>query len=181
MSEGKKLYGQLLNKPDISSHLIKDDGHFPNNSFLPLIIYSKAVEITGDESIRQLEKLLNNNGWSGSWINGVFPYHHYHSTAHEFLIVCSGEARIQFGGNQGITIQVRRGDAVALPAGVAHKKLDESPGFQVMGSYPNGQSYDMNYGDDRERQYVDQNISQVSLPIADPLYGEDGPLMSRWK
>jgi len=181
MAEKKTLRDTLLNELNIQPYLIKDDGHFPNNSKLPLLVYSGAVKITGDESIDQVEQLLNQNGWSGIWINGVFPYHHYHSTAHEFLVVCKGEARVQFGGDQGMTLEIKKGDAIALPAGMAHKKLDESMDFQVMGAYPDGQSYDMNYGKDSERQYAERNIANVTLPVADPLYGEDGPLMEKWR
>jgi len=181
MNENNAIRENLLNEPDVQPHLIKDDGHFPNNSTLSLLVYKRAVNVTDEETIDELEQLMADNGWSGMWVNGVFPYHHYHSTAHECLIVCDGDARIQFGGDQGMTLHLKKGDMIILPAGIAHKKLDQSPDFQVLGAYPDGQNYDMNYGMDSERQYADQNIARVSLPKADPLYGNDGPLMTNWK
>jgi uncharacterized protein YjlB len=60
----------------------------------------------------QLEAFLEGHGWSGSWRNGIYSYHHYHSTAHEVLVVLSGSVEAQLGGPAGITTGLSQGDAV---------------------------------------------------------------------
>jgi uncharacterized protein YjlB len=96
------------------------------------------------------------------------------------LVVCAGEARLQFGGGQGLIATVSAGDAVVIPAGVAHQNLGSSSEFTVVGAYPEGQSYDMCYGEEGERPGADENIARVSLPQSDPLEGPGGALMRHW-
>jgi uncharacterized protein YjlB len=127
-----------------------------------------------------VEELFHSNGWGGSWRNGVFAFHHYHSTAHEVLGVYSGSASVQLGGDEGIECEVRAGDVVVIPAGVAHKKLRSTGDFRVVGAYPAGQSPDMCYGKTEERPAADANISSVSKPVKDPVFGESGPLLKLW-
>lgn len=164
---------------EVREYFFEDDGRIPNNPTLPLLVYPQAL----DESARSAadcRKLLDRNGWGGSWVNGVFSYHHYHSTAHEVLCVVGG-ARIAFGGPQGTTLEVEAGDVVAIPAGVGHCNKGSSRGFSVVGAYPKGQeNYDLRTGEEGERPKVLENIGGVALPETDPLFGRKGPLTQRW-
>jgi uncharacterized protein YjlB len=126
------------------------------------------------------EALFGANQWGASWRNGVYGYHHYHSTAHEVLGVYGGAAQVQFGGERGLVLRVGPGDVVIIPAGVAHKNLGASQDFRVVGAYPRGQRWDMCYGKPGERPRADQNIARVPVPEADPVYGSDGPLIEHW-
>jgi uncharacterized protein YjlB len=172
------LVEKHLQKPTVAAHLLKDDGTIPN-SRLPLLLYESALQQQScDPAI--VERMFTANKWGGCWRNGVYPYHHYHSTAHEVLACVSGSATIQFGGERGITVFFRKQDAVVIPAGVGHKNLQSSNDFIVVGAYPVGQSWDMNYGKPGERPKADQNIARVELPESDPLYGPAGPLWERW-
>lgn len=157
-------------------HLIEDDGMIPN-SRLPLLVYANVLP----EGAAEIERLFEENGWSGCWRNGVFPYHHYHSTSHEVLGCYDGSATVLFGGPSGVTLEVRAGSAVAIPAGVGHKRIDASAGFAVVGAYPGGMSYDTCYGDRSERPAADERIARVPLPDTDPVYGAGGPLCEIWK
>ena len=170
----------LINTVQPISHTLHDDGIFPNNAKLPLLIYSKAINPTSDASANAFEKQFNANHWPAAWRNGIFGVHHYHSTAHEVLGIYAGHAEIQFGGEQGPILSVEHGDVVVIPAGVAHKNRGASSDFAVVGAYPKGQRWDSCYGDAKERPSADDNISQVSLPKADPLYGVTGPLLGLW-
>lgn len=166
--------------PNVTKHLLKDGGTYSNNEKLPLLAYKGALA-SGDCDPAKIEHLLENHSWGSSWRNSVYPYHHYHSTAHEVLVVCSGSAKVQFGSEDGVVLKISLGDAVVIPAGVAHKKLEANQDFRVVGAYPLGQSWDMNYGKPGERPKADENIAAVPLPKADPLYEEDGPLMQNWQ
>ena len=140
--------------------------------------YFSTMKTKGSNKI---ESILDANGWGGSWRNGVYGYHHYHSTAHEVLVCYRGEATVQFGGERGISAALQAGDTVVIPAGVAHKKLDASRDFAVVGAYPPGQHWDMNYGKAGERPKADENIARVPLPKTDPLFRENGPLLKHWR
>jgi uncharacterized protein YjlB len=168
---------QSIQKVNIIRDILTEDGPFPNNGLLPVLLYRQAW-IDGDQEI--LKELLETNRWTNLWVDGIYDVHHFHSTAHEVLVALTGSARVQFGGPNGITLDFEKGDVVIIPAGVAHKKIDESNGFACLGAYPEGQEYDMHYGKPEERPDVDNNIRNVPLPENDPLYGSDGPLIKNW-
>jgi uncharacterized protein YjlB len=172
----------LLRAPNVEAFILTDDGVFPNNRRLPLLVYRKVLSLDVPDLIGQVQAILAQNGWGGSWVNGIFDYHHYHSTAHEVLVVCGGQAEVCFGGEHGITLTLAAGDVVVIPAGVAHKNLGAANDFVVVGAYPHGQeNYDMCRGKREERLQADRNIVSVPTPESDPLYGPDGPLVEHWR
>jgi len=68
-----------------------------------------------------------------------------------------------------------------IPAGVGHCNEGSDSEFSVIGAYPRGQeNYDLRTGEEDERPEVLENISNVSLPESDPLFGEGGPLVRSW-
>ena len=168
-----------VKKADVLAVELKDDGVFPNSK-LPLLLYRRAVSISEEEPARVFEDLFESNGWGDSWRNGIYPYQHYHSTAHEVLGIYRGAAKVQLGGEHGVIHDVRAGDVIVIPAGVAHKNLGSSADFGVVGAYPDGQEMDMNYGKASERPRAIENIAQLALPEMDPVFGENGPLMEKW-
>ena len=164
----------------VQQHFFEDDGRIPNNPELPLLVYPQALA-ESDRSSSRGKELLAENGWGGTWANGVFSYHHYHSNAHEVLCVVSGSASLEFGGPEGVTVEVRAGDAVVIPAGVGHRNAGSSRDFTVIGAYPPGQeSYDLCTGEEDERPEVLENIRNVASPETDPLFGKEGPLPGHW-
>jgi uncharacterized protein YjlB len=172
---------QINPEARIEAHLIRDNGTFPNSDRLPLLVYKKAFLFNGKGDPAVVEKTFATNGWTGSWRNGLYPYHHYHSTAHEVLGIYGGSVRVQFGGDDGITVVAEAGDVLVLPAGLAHKNLWSSHDFRVVGAYPKGTSRDMNYGKEGERPGTDANIARVPLPGSDPVQGRSGALPEHWK
>jgi uncharacterized protein YjlB len=162
-------------------HLVlKDDRTYPNNETLPLMVYPGALNPPEQDPASAFESLFSANDWRGSWRNGIYSFHHYHSTAHEVLGVFSGTAKVQLGGETGIVQALNPGDVVVIPAGVAHKNLGSSPDLGVVGAYPAGQHPDLCTGKKGERPEADRSIRRVSLPQRDPVYGRNGPLKTHW-
>lgn len=158
--------------------LFGDDGTFPN-SRLPLLIYAGAVP-RAEASAERMEALFVEGGWPPAWRASVFTYHHYHSTAHEALGCAQGWARLMLGGPNGRVFEVRAGDVVVIPAGVAHRRLESGDGFLMVGAYPPGQDWDLLRGEPGERPQADRNIAAVAMPVSDPVAGVDGPLVRHW-
>jgi len=160
---------------------LEDDGAIPNNPKLPLLVYPGAVEVSGADPAARFEKLFAQNGWSGAWRDGIYPFPHYHSTAHEVLGIARGQAKVRFGGERGRVLEVRAGDVVVIPAGVGHQNLGASADLLVVGAYPGGADFDLCRGQADERPRVLDNIARVALPAADPVHGAEGPLLANWK
>ena len=169
---------QLVSRPKIFAHVLNDDGWFPN-SHLPALLYQQ-VAVGGALEAGDWEAWFIKNDWRGCWRNGIYNYNHYHSTSHEVLGAYKGAAKVQLGGDHGITIELRAGDVLVIPAGVAHKNLGSTSDFGMVGAYPGGMKWDLNYGNPSERPKSDRNIAGVPLPEKDPLYGTGGPLISYW-
>jgi len=163
---------------NIETHIFVDDGTVPNNT-LPLVLYRGALGSVGDLASR-CEAMFDANGWPGAWRNGIYGHHHYHSTAHEVLGIARGSARVRLGGENGATVELRTGDVVVIPAGVAHKRESASGDLLVIGSYPKGQRPDICRADPASHDKSAGNVAQVALPACDPVTGKAGPLLEWW-
>lgn len=161
-------------------HLFADDGEIPNHPRFPLIVYAQAIVPGEGDPAVAFENLFAENGWGGGWRDGIFPFHHYHSTAHEILGIAAGEAEVRFGGESGKTLSVKAGDAVLIPAGVAHKRLSSSPDLLVIGAYPAGQYADLMREGAEDRAAIRQRVEAVAKPRTDPIGGATGPLRDLW-
>lgn len=113
--------------PEIAAHLIKEKAPFPNNDHLPLLVYSGAFSFQRKLAQGVIEKVFLENSWQGSWRNGLYPVHHYHSTAHEVLGIYSGSVRVQFGGEEGLVVVAGSGDVLVLPAGFQSTGIPDCP------------------------------------------------------
>ena len=152
----------------------------PNHPDLPVLTY-RGVEAVA-RGAAACEELFRGNDWGGTWRDGVFAFHHFHSASHEALGVAAGEATLALGGPQGEEVHVAAGVVLVLPAGTGHKRVEASGDFLVVGAYPAGQEdYDLRRGDTGELEEVLANIKGVSLPPADPVAGRSGPLVQAWR
>ena len=176
-------FAAALNPTRLVSHSLADDGRIPNNPRLALAIYPGVLRLSreGRSAAAFVQDLFHENGWAGSWVNGVFSYHHFHAKAHEVLGCFDGRATVLFGGENGVEVDILAGDAVVIPAGVGHKNLGCSSDFGVVGAYPPGQSPDMKYGEPDERPRCLEEIALVDSPETDPVYGAGGPLLKLWR
>jgi uncharacterized protein YjlB len=140
----------------------------PNNPHFPVLIYHGA-------DVSDAKALFARHGWGGAWTDGVFDFHHFHSTSHEVLAVIAGKATIELGGPQGQAFEVAQGDVLVLPAGTGHRRATAREGFTVVGAYPPGQEdYDLlREADDAARE----RIANLGPPPQDPVGGEG---VARW-
>jgi uncharacterized protein YjlB len=160
----------------------KDDGVIPNNSRWPLVLYRGAVALPGDlDPAAIMEDLFEGNGWGDSWRNGIYDYVHYHSRIHEVLGIARGKGTVRFGGNNGITVQIKAGDVAILPAGTGHQCIWASRNFLVVGAYPPGARMQITLPTPENHKNALKTIPQVKLPKTDPVMGEKGPLVRLWK
>ena len=161
------------------SQFFHNNGPFPNNENLPLVILKSSVKEI-EISPEYFEKIFSDHGWPAAWRNGLYDFHHYHSKAHEVLGVYSGWVRACFGGPRGEILTAEKGDVIIIPAGLSHCNKGQSADFMVVGGYFANQPLDMMYGKPGERPQADLNIAKVGLPTTDPIFGSDGPLLELW-
>jgi len=155
---------------EIESFISGENGWVPNNARLPIVIYRGAL--AGEELAERFEALFADNGWAPDWRDGIYDYHHYHSTAHEALGVFVGSATLELGGAGGRRIEVAAGDALMLPTGTGHRCVSASNDFQVVGAYPRGQDWDICR--DAPDEAMRARMAALPDPRRDPVTGEPG-------
>jgi uncharacterized protein YjlB len=160
----------FISNPKIEQHQFGDDGLVPNNPTMPLVVYRGAFATAADAE-RRIQDHFERNGWSNSWVNGIFDYHHYHATAHEVLGIARGSADVQFGGPHGPVLKVSAGDVVLIPAGVGHCRKSSSADLSVVGAYPGGTDYDTQRATPESRMRSLPKIAAVPKPSSDPVLG----------
>ncbi len=176
MAAAANLGGNRLIEPEV----LRFSGYswMPNNPHLPVLIYRNAIRVHGGDPAAQFEALFARNGWPPQWRNGVYSFHHYHSTAHEVMGFAGGEAELLLGGENGVAISVRAGDVALLPTGTGHCRISASVDFLVVGAYPPGQYWDICRSapspDARRR------MRGLPFPASDPVFGPNGPLLRLW-
>ena len=173
-------FAQHLRAGRVREVRLQESDTFPNNADCPLLVYEQILALPASDPGAMLIQLLAATKWGNAWRTGVMHVHHYHSTAHEVIGCAAGSARLQLGGPAGVTVDVRAGDGLVIPAGVAHKNLGASRDFTVVGAYPPGQRYDMCYGRAGERDAALARIAALSRPDTDPFFGPAGPLPRLW-
>lgn len=175
------MNAQINKSAEIIVLQLDENGNFPNNPQLPVLLYKNVFEFGKSHPAELIEKTFSENNWGGSWRNGIYNFQHYHSTAHEALGVYGGWAEVQLGGDGSKIVRIEKGDVVVLPVGTAHKRINSGDGFAVVGAYPDGQNWDMNYGKSDEVTTAKLKIAKVALPSADPVFGEKGSMFKYWK
>jgi uncharacterized protein YjlB len=141
----------------------------PNHPRFPVLIYRGVPAAAGGDA-GAVRALYADHGWGGTWVSGVFDFHHFHSTSHEVLAVIAGSATLELGGPQGEAFDVGVGDVLVLPAGTGHRRATARGAFSVVGGYPAGQEdYDLL----REATpAARERIAALPPPPDDPVGGD---------
>jgi len=178
LSSPSLIFGERkMKKPELLQ--LSRNTWVPNNDRLPVLIYREAPDLTGADPASDFEQAFQRNGWPPQWRNGIYDFHHYHSTAHEVLGIAGGHGRIVLGGPGGHELTVNAGDVLVLPTGTGHCRLQASSDFLVVGAYPPNQSWDICRSAPSQKER--ERMRTLSFPNSDPLNGATGALTRLWR
>jgi uncharacterized protein YjlB len=165
----------FANESDVEVLKLSRNGWMPNNERLPVLLYRRVFHGVDADG---MEAVFERNQWPPQWRNGVYDFHHYHSTAHEVLGFAAGSARLVLGGEGGHEINVNAGDVALLPTGTGHCRLSASSDFLVIGAYPEGEHWDI-CRSAPDAAALDR-MQKITFPHSDPVAGPSGALMKHW-
>ena len=146
-------------------------GWCPNNRLLPLRVYRSVFPGSGESLARTFENTFGSHGWPPAWRYTIYDFPHYHSTSHEVIGVFSGTAKVRFGDEVGVDVELNAGDVVFIPAGVSHERVASSADFQGVGAYPAGFEPDMQRKGQSDPEVSRERIEDLPHPGLDPVSG----------
>ncbi|MBP0616373.1 cupin domain-containing protein [Jiella mangrovi] len=149
------------------THPLGADDTMPNS---PLPLLAASGVLAGLDADTIAGRFVA-NGWQGTWVYTIFDYWHYHLEGHEVLGCASGSARVGFGGENGLTLEMTPGDIVVIPAGVGHKRLSATGDFAVVGAYPPGQNGAITRAGTVDVEIAGKTVAGLAVPEFDPVTG----------
>lgn len=181
MSSSSTVRPIPLSSLQVSRHFIPASPPFPNtalNTSLPLLIYHRCFPPSSTPGT--IEAHLRAVGVvEPAWRYPMYREHHYHSTAHEVLVVSRGSATLCFGGadnGRKVLHEAEKGDVFVVPAGVAHAMLEDKGEYELVGSYAVGAAqWDHQTG--KLGKAGEERVRGLGWFKRDPIYGDEGPAL----
>ena len=181
-NEGSSIDEHKASRNARNASGFEDDGFIPNNPTLAFVVFRRAIEVDGSaDPEATIEQIFQNHGWGGLWRNGVFPLVHYHSRIHEALGIARGRAKVRFGGEKGVEVDLHAGDVAVLACGTGQLMLVGKPRPRRHRRLPLHRSIRSLPRQPGRTCGIAPSIPAVPLPATDPVHGEDGPLIALWK
>jgi uncharacterized protein YjlB len=123
-------------------YIKKSTPHVPNSPHgFPVLIYRSAVPT--DATPTSVCKIIEPNNWLKGGVFKHYGAHHFHSVTHECYAVFKGHSKLLLGrgpldpaDEDDLVVDLKEGDAIVLPAGVAHCSLESSQDYEYVGLYP---------------------------------------------
>jgi uncharacterized protein YjlB len=108
--------------PPETYFITKSTPHVPNSP-LPVLVYRSVLPANPTSEI--ICGAVEPNNWMKGGVFKHYPAHHFHSVTHELYAVFKGHSRLLLGRGPldtegGVEVDLRVGDCIVLPAGVAH-------------------------------------------------------------
>ena len=111
--------------PPETYFITKSTPHVPNSRF-PVLVYRSVL--TMNPTPESICVAIEPNDWIKGGVFKHYPAHHFHSVTHELYAVFKGHSRLLLGRGPldaaskdgDLTVELRTGDCIVLPAGVAH-------------------------------------------------------------
>ena len=127
--------------PPPEEYYIKRSTPYVPNSPLPVLIYRSALPLEPTPS--SACEVIEPNNWLKGGVFKHYAAHHFHSVTHECYAVFKGSSRLLLGrgprdpeAEDDLIVDLRAGDVIVLPAGVAHCSLESSGDYEYVGLYP---------------------------------------------
>lgn len=126
--------------PPEQYHLKMSSPHVPNSP-LPVLVYRSALSLPATPA--STCSTIEPNHWLKGGVFKHYGAHHFHSVTHECYAVFKGHSKLLLGRGpldeeqeDDLIVELAEGDAIVLPAGVAHCSLESSEDYEYVGLYP---------------------------------------------
>jgi mannose-6-phosphate isomerase-like protein (cupin superfamily) len=112
----------IMISPPETYFLTKPTPHVPNSP-LPVLVYRSVIPV--NPTPETICAAIEPKDWIKGGVFKHYPAHHFHSVTHELYAVFKGHSRLLLGrgpldAEGGIEVDLRVGDCIVLPSGVAH-------------------------------------------------------------
>jgi len=128
-----------MSSPEVF-YINRSTPHVPN-SRLPVLIYRQSLPV--NPTAETVREKIETNEWIQGGVFKHFGAHHFHSVTHECYAVFKGSSKLLLGRGpldiskeDDVEITLTAGDAIVLPAGVAHCSIYSEVDYEYVGLYP---------------------------------------------